>query len=94
MASMCTIPFGVVLFCVLQSKLLQNHQHHHVQLTKFMTLVEQPVRKRVTAHHLLVHSSVFLAVGVQVALLDMKVLVLKELLVQVRLTKISSLENL
>ena len=60
-----------------------HHQRHHVQLTKFMTLVEQLVLKLVTAHHLLALSSAFLAVGVQVDLLDMKALVLRENLVQV-----------
>ena len=80
---MYTIPFGVVLFCVLQSKLLQNHQHHHVQLTKSTTPVEQLVLKLVTAHLLAAFFSVLLAVGVQVALSDMKVLVLKGLLAQV-----------
>ena len=56
-----------------------------------MTLVEQPVPKLVMVHHLLAQRSVLSAVGVQVALWDMKVLVLQENLVQVSLTKDLSL---
>ena len=70
-----------------------HHQRHHVQLTKFMTLVEQLVLKLVTAHHLLALSSAFLAVGVQVDLLDMKALVLRENLVQVRRSDIFLFSN-
>ena len=67
MNQMHSVNHCVVFLCV-QLRRLQNHPRHHVQLMKFMTLVEQPVPKLVTVHHLLVHSSVLSAVGVQVAL--------------------------
>ena len=60
-----------------------GRQSLHVQLTKFLTLVEQLALKPVTAHHLFVQSSVLLAVGAQVALWNMRDLVLQETLVQV-----------
>ena len=47
-----------------------------------MTLVEQPVLKRVMARHLLARSSVLLAVDVQMDLSDMTVLVLQEKLAE------------
>ena len=68
-------------------KQLQGRQLRHVRITKFLTLVEQLVLKLVTAHHLFAQSSVLLAVGVQVALWNMRDLVLQENLVQVSITE-------